>query len=496
VSIDTSDPYRDPGALGIDVGSTNVKVALVDAEGGLLRSAGRPLTTHRDGDVAEQDAEALWEAVVDAVREVVEGFAEVAGIGVCSQYSSIVPVDAAVRPVAPMAMYWDQRGTDHSWAIMERHPDAFEVFVERHGIPPLGTGLSLAHLLHFQHDRPDVHAATAHYLEPMDYLVARLTGTVVGTQGSMFMSQVCDNRSVGVTEYDPDLVAMAGVDVDRLPPLVTGDAPVGEVRPAVAAQLGLLPGARVRAGMNDSAGGALATDAFAPGRGGLAVGTTAVLLDSVPDKRIDLDAELVSMPSPAGGPYLAWAENGIAGRSVEHCFRLLGGGFDELEPSLDASAPGAGGVLFLPWLAGSLAPAADRAVRGGFVNVSVDTERADLVRAMVEGTAHNLRWLLPAVEKFTGNRIDELAFLGGAARSAGWAQVLADVLERPVSPLVDAECAVARAVARHALGLDPALPVATTYEPRPEHQERYAAAHEQFVACFEALRPVFHALND
>lgn len=471
------------GALGVDVGSTNVKVVRIDPDGEPAAWTSRPLATHRDGDEAEQDPEVLWHAVQDAVAEVTAGAVPVVAVGVCSQYSSIVPVDAGGRPVGPLVMWWDQRGTDRCWAIMERHPEAFATFVERHGIPPVGSGLSLGHLLHLQHDRPGIHDATTAWLEPMDYVVARLTERLVATQHSMFMAQVCDNRTAGAVAYDDDLVRLTGIDADRLPPLVAGGAIVGEVTAGPAA------GATVRAGMNDSAAGALATGAFAPGRGGLAIGTTAVLLDAVADQRVDLEAELVSMPCPAGGPYLAWAENGIAGRAVEHALELLGAGFADLEPALASAEPGAGGVLFLPWLNGSLAPSADRHVRGGFAGVALSTTRADVLRALLEGTAHNLRWLLPAVERFTGTTIDELAFVGGAARTAGWAQVLADVLGRPVGPTRNAPWAVAQAAARHALDLDPAVPVTTWHEPRPEHADRYAEAQARFEAAHAAQHP-------
>ena len=109
--------------------------------------------------------------------------------------------------------------------------------------------------------------------------------------------------------------------------------------------------------------------------------------------------------------------------------------FQGFESALAASPPGAGGVVFLPWLAGSLAPQADPSVRGGFLGVSLETNRVDLVRAAVEGVAHNLRWLLGPVEAFTGTTFDEAVLVGGAARSPGWTQVLADVLERPVRRL-------------------------------------------------------------
>jgi xylulokinase len=482
-------------AIGIDVGSSNVKAARVDADGSLEASSERPLRTRRDGEVAEQDAEALWSAVVDAVGEVADP--SVGLIGVCSQYSSIVPVDADLLPVAPMLMYWDQRGTDHSWAIMGDHPDAFERFVDVHGIPPVGSGLSLGHVLHVERDRPEVHEATAHYLEPMDYVVARLTGRAVATQNTMFTMQLIDSRTLDATGYDDELVGLAGIDASRLPPLVPVDAMVGSLRADVAADLGLDPAVEVRAGINDSTAGALAAGVFAPGRGGLAMGTTAVLLDTVADKRADLDAELVSMPSSVPGRYLAWAENGMAGKAVEHGMGLLGCPFAHLETALAASPAGAGGVLFLPWLSGSIAPSADRNARGGFVNLSLETTREDLVRAMVEGTAHNVAWLLPRVEAFTGEAMDELVFFGGAARSPGWAQAVADVLDRPISTLAHPEVAVAVAAAHHAQGTDPeARPeITAVHEPDPTTREAYALAQEQFQAVFEALKPTHHALN-
>ncbi len=107
--------------------------------------------------------------------------------------------------------------------------------MELHGIPPVGSGLSLGHLLHFEQDRPEVHAATAHYLEAMDYVVARLTGRATATQNTMFMAQLCDNRSLGVTAYDEELLGLSGVDRSRLPELVAVDAVVGTVRAEIAA---------------------------------------------------------------------------------------------------------------------------------------------------------------------------------------------------------------------------------------------------------------------
>jgi xylulokinase len=504
-------------AIGIDVGTTNVKTTLVSDEGKVVASAARPLKSRRDDGRAEQDAAALWDAVRDTIRAVVgtapTAAADVRALGVCSQYSSIVPVDASGAPVAPMMLYMDLRGTARSWEIMEREPEAFAVFVDHHGVPPVGSGLSLGHILFFQHECPDVHERTAAYLEPMDYVNARLTGRITATQCTMFTSQLCDNRSIGTTEYDDELVRLSGVDASRLPPLIAVDGAIGPLNARVADDVGLPRDVIVYAGLNDSHAGAYASGALTPGRGGLAIGTTAVLLDTVADKRSDLDVEMVALPAPGG--YLAWAENGIAGKAVEHVLENIVYALDELgdhgtddyfaalDAVIEQVPPGSNGVLFLPWLAGSLAPEASGKVRGAFLNLSLDTRRTDLVRAMVEGTAYNLAWLLPFVERFTGNPMEEIVFFGGAARSHGWAQVLADVLDRPVLALEDPDHAVARAVALVALSrhgdltddLGTFVRTAAVCEPTPDARDVYERVQPQFAAAFHALRPIYEALN-
>ncbi|HEY1117821.1 MAG TPA: FGGY family carbohydrate kinase, partial [Acidimicrobiales bacterium] len=218
-------------ALGIDVGTTNVKVAIVEADGTVRATASRNLVADVDGDRAELDADTQWQAVVDAVRECVaaapQPASEIVAVGVDSQYSSIVPVDADGRPVAPMRLWSDRRGTARSYAILAEHEDAFLGFIERHGIPPVGGGLSLGHVLHLQHDCPDAHARAAAYLEPMDHINARLTGRLAANQATQFMSQLVDNRSLGQTTYDEVLLGWSGVDPSRLPPLLPMDEPIG-----------------------------------------------------------------------------------------------------------------------------------------------------------------------------------------------------------------------------------------------------------------------------
>lgn len=501
-------------ALGIDVGSTNVKVVLVDEDHEVLAEASRPLATTRDGEAVGQDAEHVWAAVCEATREVTsaapDAAAQLASVGVCSQYSSLVPVDEHGAALAPIKLYLDTRGSDRCWAIIERHPEAFEIWVDRHGIPPIGGGLTLGHLLHFTHDEPETHAATATYLEVMDLVNLRLTGRIAATTCTMFASQLCAHRTDPDGGYDPTLLELAGIDPGVLPELGPVDGVHGTLLDEVADALGLPAGIPVQAGMNDTQAGAFATGALAErDRCGLVVGTTAVLIQSLAVPGVDLEREVLAMPVPVPGRYVVMAENGIAGRAVERALELLSPEpadpdrqFAELEAALTASPPGARGLLFLPWLAGSMSPSSSSDMRGGFIGMSLDTERSDVLRSTVEGVARNLRWLLPAVEDLSGTRAARLVFAGGAARSRGVAQVVADVTGREVAVVDQPHLAAARAVAAVALarvgGRDPAgvnLPVATTIEPDGTSGAVHDRLQPIFEDAFTRVRPVCEALR-
>lgn len=506
-------------ALGIDVGTSNVKVALVRDDGIVVASSSEPLATRADGPTAEQDAAELWAAVCVAVRFVTgaapHAAADVAHVGVCSQYSSIVGVDEIGEPVTPLVLYLDERGTEPSWAILAEHEDAFDVWIERHGIPPIGSGLSLGHLLALQADAAS-NARVAAYLEPMDFVNLRLTGRVTANQGTLFTGQLIDNRTLDTMAYDEELVRRSGVDVSRLPPLQGMTEAVGALRPDVADELGLPRSAVVQAAMNDSHAGAFASGAYRSGQGGIMIGTTAVMLDTLDHKDLDIDHELVSMPSPIPGRYLAMAENGMAGKVVEHVLEHVVYAADELgdhvtddqfarlDAALASVPAGARNVLFLPWLAGSMAPKVDRGMRGGFLNLSLDADRATLVRATVEGVCRNLRWLQPYLDAFTGSRPERYVLGGGAARSEEWARMLADILDAPVAPLHDPEVAVARAVAMVALhhggelvfdDLEHFVATAETFEPTPANRIVHDSIQAQFETAYGAIQPICEALN-
>lgn len=508
--------------LAVDLGTSGPKVAIVGDDGALAGRAARSVKTSRlPPGGAEQDPEELWAAVCSAAKEALDQAGRprdaVRAIACVSQYSSIVPVDAEGRPTMNLILWMDARGAPYSMALYGEHDMAIPTWIDVHGAAPLPSGAdSLSHMLYVKQARPDVYERTHKFLEAMDFLAHRLTGRFTANLGTAFMMLLTDNRSLDPPVYDDELVRMSGLDRDKLPELTAPDAWIGTLSPAVADELGLSPQTRVLSSLNDTQAASIGTATFQSGQGAINIGTTSQVLAHMSQKATDMEAELVTMPSPLPGRYLVVAENGLGGGTLQHFLDRLVFARDELadhstadpfagvERAVRAVEAGSGGVLFLPWLTGATSPTSDPNIRGGFINVSLETTRQHLVRAVMEGVALNLRWLLGAVEKFADQSFPDLAFSGGAATSDAWSQILADVLGKPIRQLENARYSNNLAAAFLAfcklgsvdLGdVSRFIPIKSEYAPTPEHRARYDRCFEQFRAAFERLQPVCGALN-
>lgn len=507
-------------ALAIDLGTSGPKVALVGDDGGIAAQAVRSVRTRFvAADLAEQDPEEIWTATVSAAQEVVarapEAAREVVGVICASQFSSVVPVDATGRPVTGLILWMSRRGAPYSRRILESNPSSIGIWLEVHGAVPMGND-SLSHILAVRHEHPDAYERTHKFLEPVDFLSHRLTGRFAANACTAFLMLLTDNRRLDAVDYASELVTLAGIDREKLPDLVPVDACLGTLRPEVARQLGLAAATPVFSGMNDTQAATIGAGAFRPGRGGFNVGTTMQVLASAETKHTDIETQIVSMPSPLPGRYLALSEIGLGAKVLEHFLTrivhtkdALGDDtrhdpFAALEGALGAEPPGSGGVLFLPWLAGALAPQENAKMRGAFLNLSLETTRGRMLRAVLEGLAFHLRSMLAPAERFAGASFAEIAFSGGGAQSDAWAQILADVTDRPVHQLAEARQVNTRGAASlvfQRLGLieleqlDRFRPIRRVYAPRSEHRRIYDELFAQFVTSFDRLRPICEALN-
>jgi xylulokinase len=303
-------------------------------------------------------------------------------------------------------------------------------------------------MLYLEMNRPAVARDARWYLEPVDYLSMRLTGTAAASPASMTAAWLTDNRHVGRVAYDADLIRMAGITGSKLPPLRPTGSVVGTVRDDVAADLGLGPGVAVVAGTPDLHSAAAGTGTLESFQCHMAISTTSWISCPVPFKKTDPIRQVASVPGilpdqylvannhETAGACLQWLRDQvIAPDDVLSC--LTRPGFAELIELAATASPGCGGVLFTPWLAGERSPIDDRNARAGFHNLSLETSRAVIVRAVLEGVACNNRWLHQAVEHFVKRRLEPIRLFGGGAQSDLWCQIHADVMDRTIERLAD-----------------------------------------------------------
>ncbi|MEO5850906.1 MAG: FGGY-family carbohydrate kinase [Nocardioides sp.] len=508
-----SDPRRGL-VLAVDLGSGGPKV-------GYVTVTGEPVWWwHERGDAVGggaqvQDAEAWWATVVAAARRgLAEGVPghQVVGVAATGQWASTVPVDASGHPVGECLMWSDTRGAEHSAAafggpVLGYSPRVLATWLRRSGGVPNPDGADpVAHMLHLERDRPEVSSVAAYYLEPVDYLTMRFTGVAVATPMSMTAAWLTDNRDLARVAYDDRLVALAGVNADRLPPLVPSGSIVGRVLPEVAAEIGIPPHAQVVTGMPDLHNAAVASGCVALRRPHLSLGTSAWISCPVPEKKSDVVRQMASVPGIGDGRYLLANNQDNAGRCLEW-FRGVAApelSYPDLEALAASASAGSHGVIFTPWLTGERSPIDDRRARGGFHNVSLSTGRADLTRAVLEGVALNLRWLLAGAERFAGTRFDPIRVLGGGARMDLWCQVLADVCDRTLERVAEPLTGGLRGAGLYlglALGLVthdelPALvPVDRVFTPDPATRATYDALFAELPGLYSRQKRMFARLN-
>jgi xylulokinase len=373
-----------------------------------------------------------------------------------------------------------------------------------------------AHILWIRETEPDVYRETYKFLEPVDWLNQRLTGRFAASHDSIVVHWVTDNRRIGAVDYDRALLQMAGLERSKLPDLVPSATVIGALVPEVADELGLPAGLPVATGTGDVHSAAVGSGAVADFAPHLYIGTSSWISCHLPFKKTDARSNVASIPAAIPGKYLVADEHETAGACLTFLARNVLFGDDALGSPVPADvyrrfdevaasvAPGANGAMFTPWLNGERSPVDDHTIRGGFHNLSLSTNRADLVRATYEGVALNTRWLLDAVERFVGRRLDGLAFIGGGANSDVWAQIHADVTRRRIRQVADPVLANVRGaglLTLLALGrvrvqdIAGMVEVRATFEPDPSPTPVYDQLYDEFVHLYKQTWKIHRRLN-
>jgi xylulokinase len=458
--------------LGLDLGTTEAKAALVGLDGRLhgLGRAGYAMAIGADGR-AEQDPRDWWAAVAAAVRGARSAAGDVEVLGVCGvgQGPTLVVVDADGEPVRPAITWQDRRAADAG-----------------------GFGL-LPRIAWLARSEP-ASIVRAQWLQPSwDALGLWLSG----------------EPATSLQGHETALAADALRDAGVSPELVPAPRPFGTVlgglRPRAAEVLGLPAGLPVVAGVNDGTASMLGAGLRAAGDA-VDTGGTSGGLGIYTAGPVAADGLFVA-PAPLPNRWVVGGAMAALGASLDWLrLSVLNGAVtaDELVAEAAAVEPGAGGLVFLPYLAGERAPVFDEAARGSFVGLTLAHGRAHLARAVLEGAAFAMRSLAGPLAA-AGAPMRELRLAGRRLPGDAWARIKADVLGVPVAIPAIGETAVAGAAILAAAGVgavaDLEAGVATMtsivarHEPGETARARYDGLFAVYRELYPALEPSMHALG-
>jgi xylulokinase len=498
--------------LAIDLGTSSVKVAATTTSGRLVATgtAEYPILHPQPGH-AEQDPAAWWEAIVTATHKVTDALdpGRIQAIGLSGQMHGTVLLDEDNVPLGNAIIWPDQRSAQQVAEITESL--GAEQLIAITG-SPVATGFQAASIRWIQAMEPARWRRAAMVLLPKDYIRWRLTGQFATDPSDGSGALLLDVRT---RDWSDTLLERLAIARRQLPPVQPASARAGSLLSDAAAALGLPPAIPVFTGAADTACSALAAGAVSPGTLLLTLSTGGQLVLPVAEPVVDPRGRIHTFcgafePGRAQA-WAGWYQMGAilsAGMTLrwlrDQVFGLTGeDAYARMSDWAQASAPGANGLLFLPYLAGERTPHMDPRARGAFLGLTLSHAQGDLVRAVMEGVAFAALDALQVLIEL-GAAPGEIVLAGGGARSPVWRQIVADASGLPVRPLQVSEQSAVGAclLAGLGAGLVDAEMMAATWTsygeptlPRAEWRGLYAARHAQFRSAYRNNRDLFGALG-
>lgn len=477
--------------IGIDIGTSEVKALLLAPDQRVVGTAGAALTVSRpQPGHSEQDPAQWWAATqsaLDGLRAAhpVE-YAATEAIGLSGQMHGAVLLDAQDRVLRPAILWNDTRSAEECSALMRELPALSEL-----GGSLAMPGFTAPKLRWVARHEPEVFRRVAKVLLPKDYVRLLLTGDHVSDLSDASGTLWLDVRR---REWSDELLALTGLTRAHMPRLVEGSAVSGRLRPDVAQSLGLRPGTVVAGGGGDNAASAVGMGAVEPGQGFLSLGTSGVLFVVTPTYQPNAASATHAFCHAVPGRWHQMSVMLAAASALQWVAKLLGAP-DAGDVAARAAALGASdreaAPLFLPYLSGERTPHNDAQVRGSFHGLDFDTDAARLGYAVMEGVSFGLRDGLAALNA-AGSQVTRLSLVGGGARSAFWAQMLASALDLEI--VTHGGSAVGGALGAARLGalsvgapmqavcLPP--PIDTVYQPDPGEGALLAPRHALFRSLY------------
>jgi xylulokinase len=491
--------------LGLDVGTSGVKAALVDEKGAVKGSAtaAHPLLTPQPG-WAEQKPDTWWKSSVAAIKQVLKATkvkpSQVVSIGLSGQMHSSVFLDGDNEVIRPALLWCDGRTTEECREITARIGERqLREWVSN----PALEGFTLPKVLWLKKHEPSGFARLAKVILPKDYIRYRLTDALATEPSDASATLMYDTAHL---RWSREIMDALGLDMSILPEVGGSAEVLGKVSAKAAKATGLAAGTPVAGGGADNACGAVGVGLVDPGEAVASWGTSGTVLTPTGTPLVDPGMRahtfchavpgtwyLMGVMLTAGGAF-AWHKRELA--------QELDGkknGNELLNREAEKIAPGAGGLTFLPYLQGERTPHRDASARGAFVGLTLAHTRAHMSRAVIEGICFGMRDSISIIRDLA-IQIDRVLVTGGGAQSPFIRKMQAAVYGLPVVRVNREEgpaygAALLGAVSVRAFPDVAAACRATLKRLAPESfdvrvHESYAGPYQRFKALYPALKSV------
>jgi xylulokinase len=479
---------------------------------------------------AEQEPSDWWSAFLasaaEALAQVPSLHQNVLAVCCSTQGEGTVAVDRTGLPLGRAMLWLDMRGEGPVARRVRGSLLNIEGYGPRKlwrwlhltgGVPALSGKDSAGHIAYIQDHDPARYARTYKFLNVLDYMNLRLTGRFCSTYDSILTTWVTDNRDPARLRYNDGLLRDLGIDVEKLPELVSSTAVIGDLLPEVSDQLGLPAGTPVVAGAIDNSAVAVGSGATGDFEPHLYLGTSSWIGAHVPFKKTDVRNKIASVPCAVSNRYLAMALQSAGGVNLTflrdkilfHSDALMSDGhrpdfYRTLDQIAEGVPPGARGLLYTPWLFGERSPVEEATLRAGLFNLSLEHSREDMIRAFLEGVGLNIRWMLEPFVRFIGRQPEAITAVGGGAQSDVWCQIIADITGiriRQPQAAIQANALGAAFIAGVGIGeldfseVSVRCKIQHTYEPNPAHRDLYAESFRNFTELYKRLAPMYRRMN-
>ena len=487
--------------IGIDLGTSAVKLLLMDGEGKILNVVSReyPLMFPQPG-WSEQDPDAWIRETWAGIAELTEGFdkSKIAGIGAGGQMHGLVVLDENDRVIRP-AILWNDGRTSAEVDYLNNIIGKDVLSAETANIA--FAGFTAPKLLWMSRNEPENFARIRKIMLPKDYVNYRLSGvhcTDYSDASGMLLLDV-QNKC-----WSGKMLKICGITEEQMPKLFESFEPVGTILPETAAELGLPKTVVIAAGAGDNAAAAVGTGTVGDGACNISVGTSGTIFISSERFGVDAKNALHSFAHADGKYHLMGCILSAASCNKWWMEDILKtSDFSAEQAPITDEKLGRNRVFFLPYLMGERSPINDTDARGTFIGMTMDNTRADLTQAVMEGVAFAIRDCLE-IARSQGIRIEKSRICGGGAKSPLWRKMFANICNLDIESIAAEEGPGygGAMLAMVACGeysdvktiAEQFVKVTRVEKPDPELAALYEDRYQRFRAIYPSVKELFRTL--